>query len=408
MNILVITPYFPTFDIFRERSEDPRTKFLYDYLAEWSKLGHNILVFHTIPKYPEIFTWITRIIEILPISNRFQLRRFKQKKATLQYANYVSSGIHIIRIPVPKYIPHRDYLQNHMRKLKLQIDSELQSISWAPDMVLSDFLCPSLSAACHVKDYTTAHIYQIFHQSDLRYLRSKKAIMLELLNETSGVLYRSYSMKQLIERYGCNAQNYSYMFSGIPANIRLGTCRRVVVKYLYVGTLRYSKNLHKIIKAFAISSIDDSCRLEIIGTGPDENKLKQLPRTLGIETRVHFIGKVTREKVFEIMRSSDCLIMVSKETFGMVYIEAMSQGCVVVAAKGQGIDGIVVDGENGFLVPLNDMNQLVETINKISCMNENDLFRITKNAIATASKMKDDVLAYNLLEWLKEYKDPGR
>jgi glycosyltransferase involved in cell wall biosynthesis len=198
------------------------------------------------------------------------------------------------------------------------------------------------------------------------------------------------------------------MFSGVPAKIRLGHYRRIVTRFLYVGTLRYSKNVHKIIQAFAISSLDAWCSLEIVGSGPDEEELKQLPFTLDLARRVTFLGKVSREKVFERMKKSDCLIMVSKETFGMVYIEAMSQGCIVVAAKGQGIDGIIVDGENGFLAPLNDTNALAKIIYRISRLNENEVSRLSKNAIATAAQMTDDVLAYNLLERLKSYTRGGK
>ncbi len=403
MKILVITPHFPTFDIFSKRSEDPRTKFLYDYAVEWVKQGHKILVIHTIPKFPAFFPWVVRVIDSIPGGNRLQLKRFVQNQATVQYSDYVNNGIHIIRVPVPKYIPHREYFQTHMQKLKLQVDIRLKSINWVPDLILSDFLTPSLSVACHAKGQSAVPLFQIFHQSDLRYFRANKAIFLEFLNKTSCFLFRSYSMKKIFQRIGCNAKPYGYMFSGIPAYTRPGGCRRTVMNFLYVGTLRYSKNVHKLMQAFAISSLHSRSSLEIVGSGPDEEELKQLPYTLGIAKRVTFLGKIDREEVFERMRQSDCFVMVSKETFGMVYIEAMSQGCIVVAAKGQGIDGIIVDGENGFLVPLNDVNVLAEIMKKISCLSEIEVSRLSKNAIATASKMKDDILAHNLLEKLKGY-----
>ena len=401
MNILVLTPYFPAFDIYKERSEDPRTKFLYDYAVEWVKSGHNVVVLHTIPKYPAFFPWVVRMVESVPYGQKFQLNRFVQNQSTLRHSVYVANKIRIIRIPVSKYIPHYDYLSGNIRALLRNVDASLQSINWCPDLIFSDFLSPSLAVACHVGSQIAKPVFQIFHQSDLWYLRSSRRVMLDRLQKTSVSLFRSYSMKTEFEQAGWHAKHHDYMFSGIPSGTELGVCRREVARFLYVGSLRYSKNIHGVIKAFAASCIDGRCRLEIVGSGPDESEIKKLPRSLGIERYVTFLGKVSRDTVFERMRRSDCLVMVSKETFGMVYVEAMSQGCIVIAAKGQGIDGIVVDGENGFLVSLEDTNALAETMHNVSRLNGKEAARLSKNAISTAAGMTDDVLANRLLEMLK-------
>lgn len=403
MNILIITPHFPAFDIFRERSEDPSTKFLYDYAVEWKKMGNNILVLHALPKYPSFFPWVVRLVEAVSPGNKLQLKRYIQNQATLKYSDYVDNGIHIIRIPVSKYIPHRDYFSSHIRKLAQRANFELQRIDFQPDMILSDFLSPSLAVACHVKGLFEKPVFQIFHQTDFRYIKANRKVMLGLLGNASCLLFRSYPMKRQFERMGIHLRHYDYMFSGVPSGTKIGSRRRMVRKFLYAGAIRYSKKVHRVIQAFAAAPLDDQCRLEIVGGGPDEQALKQLPVNLGIAERVTFLGRVPRKKVFERMRRADCLVMVSKETFGMVYIEAMFQGCIVIAAKGQGIDGIVVDGENGFLVPVNDMNALTEIMHRLSCMDENEVARLSRNAIDTAAQMKDDVLAYHLLERLKTY-----
>ena len=40
----------------------------------------------------------------------------------------------------------------------------------------------------------------------------------------------------------------------------------------------------------------------------------------------------------------------SPETFGLAYLEAMARGNIVIGTKGWGIDGIVIDGENGLFM----------------------------------------------------------
>ena len=50
------------------------------------------------------------------------------------------------------------------------------------------------------------------------------------------------------------------------------------------------------------------------------------------------------------MKNAQIFTLISdNETFGMVYIEAMLQGCLVIASKGGGFDGIIQDGINGFI-----------------------------------------------------------
>ena len=52
---------------------------------------------------------------------------------------------------------------------------------------------------------------------------------------------------------------------------------------------------------------------------------------------------------------SDVFVLPSvNETFGMVYLEAMSQGCIPIGTSGEGIDGIIENGKNGYLCDRNN------------------------------------------------------
>ena len=59
------------------------------------------------------------------------------------------------------------------------------------------------------------------------------------------------------------------------------------------------------------------------------------------------------------MKKSDVFVMPSApETFGLVYLEAMASGCIVVGAKGWGIDGLIKNGFDGYLVEPRDIDAL--------------------------------------------------
>lgn len=54
-----------------------------------------------------------------------------------------------------------------------------------------------------------------------------------------------------------------------------------------------------------------------------------------------------------------------KETFGLVYVEAMSQGLPVIYSKGQGFDGQFPEGYVGYHVKYNDVDEIVKKIKEI-------------------------------------------
>jgi glycosyltransferase involved in cell wall biosynthesis len=91
--------------------------------------------------------------------------------------------------------------------------------------------------------------------------------------------------------------------------------------------------------------------------------------------------------------------MVSEhETFGMVYIEAMLAGCVTIASKNGGVDGVIVDGENGFLSQEGNASELMKLLRDLDVMSKERRTQIRVNAISTAKKFSDDNVARAYLE----------
>lgn len=82
-----------------------------------------------------------------------------------------------------------------------------------------------------------------------------------------------------------------------------------------------------------------------------------------------------------------------EETFGLVYLEAMSMGCITIASRNEGMEGIIVDGKNGFLCKAGDEHELASIINKINQMPQDKLNEISINAIKTAKELTDDKVA---------------
>ena len=169
------------------------------------------------------------------------------------------------------------------------------------------------------------------------------------------------------------------------------------LNFIYVGRLVKYKNVDVIIRALH-KKYQDKAILHIVGEGAEEAKLKQLSKDLKIEKNIIFHGQLPRDEVYKMMKKSYCFIMVSdNETFGMVYIEAMLAGCVTIASKAGGVDGVIIDGENGFLSKQGDESELVKTLDEIEKKSKEEIAKIRKKAILTAYTYRDSEIARKYL-----------
>jgi len=112
------------------------------------------------------------------------------------------------------------------------------------------------------------------------------------------------------------------------------------VGLLYVGRFTSNKNVVRLLNAVELLNFNEiRFNLKIVGSGGKEYK-KILEQ---IKTRDYFsyLGAVgDKNELKKIFKSADLFVMPSKsETFGLVYIEAISQGLPILFAENEGIDG---------------------------------------------------------------------
>lgn len=130
-----------------------------------------------------------------------------------------------------------------------------------------------------------------------------------------------------------------------------------VCRFLACGTLIKTKGHDLLLKAFARIN-DKSSKLIIMAAGPEKSNLQNLAKQLGIVDRVEFFDAYKREQMAEELAKADCFVLASrKETFGVVYIEAMAAGVPVIATDCGGPRDFVND-KVGVLVPVDDVDAL--------------------------------------------------
>ena len=121
---------------------------------------------------------------------------------------------------------------------------------------------------------------------------------------------------------------------------------------VFLGRLEMAqKGLDILMHAFASIADMTGSTLLIAGVGPDEAKLREMTRLLGVAERVVFVGHVSPAKRFDLLASAELVAMPSRyETYGLVAAEALAVGTPVVAFDIPCLRTIVA-AAGGVLVP---------------------------------------------------------
>lgn len=134
-------------------------------------------------------------------------------------------------------------------------------------------------------------------------------------------------------------------------------------QFCVVARLHPVKALDNLLQAFAkVLEKHPTYRLTLAGDGPEKANLQQLSQQLNISHAVTFLGPINRQQVKDLMAGSFCFVLSSQvETFGVVVIEALSQGTPVIATKCGGPESILTPVD-GILVENHDINALANAM----------------------------------------------
>ena len=123
---------------------------------------------------------------------------------------------------------------------------------------------------------------------------------------------------------------------------------------LSVGRLGIEKNFSFLINAFSkIAKKNSVVDLVIVGRGPEEEHLRALAAKLALSERIHFIDTIDPSLMPQAYQDAVLFAFSSEsETQGVCVLEAASSGLPIVVVNDLAYDRMVVDGVNGYSVPL--------------------------------------------------------
>ncbi len=198
------------------------------------------------------------------------------------------------------------------------------------------------------------------HKSIIRYNLSKADYLLS----TSNIMAKEtkkYSNKPIeITPFGVDINLFKKLDTVKPEN------------EFIIGTVKSLASIYRIdilIKSFKLvldKNPNLNLKLQIIGIGPDKEKLQLLTCNLQIEKYVHFIGKVENNHLPSYYNNFSTFVALSDaESFGVVAVESMACECPVIVSDADGFKEVVVDNETGFIVPKRNIEATALAIQKI-------------------------------------------
>jgi phosphatidylinositol alpha-1,6-mannosyltransferase len=144
-------------------------------------------------------------------------------------------------------------------------------------------------------------------------------------------------------------------------------------RLLSVCRLVPRKGVDTVLRALArIAPTHPNVSYTVVGTGPDEPRLRALASELGVAGRVCFRGRVDDATLQREYANCDLFVLTCRRTedgsvegYGLVYFEAAAWGRPVLAGRSGGEVDAVVDGETGRLVDGSSVDAVADAAIKL-------------------------------------------
>ena len=208
-------------------------------------------------------------------------------------------------------------------------------------------------------------IYNRIHQNAASYHRIKT-----VLENAKFVGVVSPALYDLVLESGIKPSgDFKVILNGVNPAPDVRESRRAAppVKILSVCHMTKRKGIAESLRAVAnLRSQYSQLEYHLVGGGQDLAYFKTIAEECGIADIAVFHGPKSNRDCLQMMGSCDIFLLPSwNEAFGVVYIEAMYYGMLTIGSVGEGIDGIIKDGQNGFLVNTKDVDDLTTKLRSI-------------------------------------------
>ncbi len=365
------------------------------FAREWVKMGYEVRVVFNYNVYPWLFYLLYKVFGSL-ISNRTGKAIFGSR--IKERHDYEIEGVKVTQMPIFKNRPGGLFTKKTLIRQASLIYEMMILEGFEPDYMVGHVVHPNIELLALIKQWYDVPTSITLHGVP------DKSIDLACLKQMDLVGFRSKAIKAGFENiYGREYRGF-LCYSGIPEYYIREDERKWTLgvhHFLYVGSLIKRKHPSALIPAIKRAYGEERFTIGYVGTGGEDKTISSLAKEYRLENVVAMKGQLNRSDIIREYDSADVFIMISEnEAFGLVYLEAMARGCIVVASWNEGMDGIIKDGENGFLCKAGDEDELTEVVMKIKTLNHEQLNKLSGAATNTARMMTDKIAAENYIKEL--------
>ncbi len=160
--------------------------------------------------------------------------------------------------------------------------------------------------------------------------------------------------------------NLGYKVFQVPNAIDISSLssnedRRYQKQVIFAGRLSREKGINSLIEI--AKKLPSDTHLLILGTGPEEQKIKELVKT---QKNIHYLGYQTKENTISLIRGSDILIQPSlKEGISSTLLESMVCKTAIITSNVGGNNELIKNNVNGIIIDPQDTDSFVQQITNL-------------------------------------------
>ena len=385
-NILLLSTIYPLPD-----ATNKGTKVCHFFAKEWVNMGYNVQVIHYQAVYPMPFYWMAKLFR----------NRIAAKTGAVVYTerdkggSYIMDNVSITRIPLFKPIPHGKFTVNSINKSIQQIIELNKVNNFVPDVIIGHFPNPQIEVLGILKKYYSKAKACIVMHGDLSIAKLVYGNrLLELVKKIDIWGFRSKSVADDFVKEIIRIDNPFICYSGVPESYLTKENKHdyscPLRNFIYVGEMIERKYPSQLIDALVKAYPNKDFHIKYVGDGQEIKRISSKITEYGLQKNVSILGRIPRDEIKTQYDNADCMVMISRgEAYGLVYLEAMARGCITIASRNEGFDGVIVDGVNGFLCNAGDYNELADIIKRINAMKPEERQLISERALDTAKRLTD-------------------
>jgi len=277
-----------------------------------------------------------------------------------------------------KYLPECETTRNNIRIYNKNfilpfLDSNIDYLNEKFDLIISHMPSGHIYADLINEKLKLPHI-SIVHQSDYHILSDfkysiyfKNRLKKALKNSTLIGARNNFLAQKL------GADFVLPSFVDVEKIVQNKEFKRDKLRIITLSKLIKRKNIDLVISS--LSKVDFDFEYSIYGEGSERTYLEKLIKKYNLQNKIKIYPHIEHNKIWDELDKNNVFILPSvNETFGISYLEAMSRGLITIGTIGTGIDGVIKNSENGYLIEPK-VSAIKEILEKINNQNNDEIIK---------------------------------